>query len=94
MTGNASRSVDASAGGAFLIANTVGYLAGASLRAGAGAPATATLRNGGGGGAILAVLACLASTCDHVVPAAPIVYSGLVHVTIAGAGAELILYGN
>lgn len=97
MTGNASRAYDASAGGAFLAllsATTVGYLAGASLRAGAGALATATLRTGGAGGAIIGVLACLTSTSDHFTPAAPVIYSGQVHVTIAGAGAELILYGN
>lgn len=97
MTGNASRAYDASAGGAFLAllsATAVGFLAGASLRAAAGAAATATLRNGGGGGPIIGVLACGVSTTDHFTPAAPVIYSGQVHVTIAGAGAELILYAN
>lgn len=70
----------------------MGFLAGASLRAAAGAKATATIRNGGPGGDILAVLAAVADTVDHFVPAGSIQYTAAVHVTIAGAGAELIVY--
>ena len=69
----------------------MGYLAGASLRA-AGADATATIRNGGPGGDVIAVLAAVQNTVDHFVPAGAVQYTAAVHVTIAGAGAELIVY--
>jgi len=87
------RSEDASAGGLFLTTGTApGYLAGASLRA-AAADATATLRDGGAGGRIIGVLAAVTKTTDHLTPIGHVSYTGGVHVTIAGAGAEVILYG-
>ena len=87
------RAEDASAGGLFLSTGTApGYMAGASLRADA-ADATATIRNGGPGGDVIAVLAAPAKAADHFVPPGPVFYTAAVHVTIAGAGAELIVYG-
>lgn len=88
----AVRSENASAGGLFLSTGTApGYLAGASLRA-AGADATATIRNGGPGGDILAILAAATKTADHFIPPAAIFYTAAIHVTITGAAAELIVY--
>jgi len=88
------RAEDASAGGLFLSTGTApGYLAGASLRAAGAADATATLRDGGAGGAVIAVLSAAAKGADHFVPMGPVFYTGGVHATIAGAGAELIVYG-
>lgn len=88
----AVRSEDASAGGLFLATGTgPGYLAGASLRA-AAANATATIRDGGPGGAILVVLAAAMNTADHYTPAAPVFYTSAIHVTVTGAGAEVLVY--
>jgi hypothetical protein len=87
------RAEDASAGGLFLSTGTApGYLAGASLRA-AGADATATIRNGGPAGDLIAVLSAAAKNADHFVPMGPIFYTAAVHVTVTGAGAEVIVYG-
>jgi hypothetical protein len=87
------RAANASAGGSFLSTGTApGYLAGASLRA-AAANATATIRDGTAGGAIIAVLAAPANGTDHFAPLGPVFYTGAVHVTVTGAGAEIIVYG-
>lgn len=90
---NPLRATNASAGGSFLsVGSGLGYLAGASLRA-AAANATATIRDGGAGGPIIAILAAPANSADHDYTSSPIVYTGSIHVTIVGAGAELIVYG-
>lgn len=87
------RAINASAGGTFLSTGTApGYLAGASLRA-AAANATATIRETDGAGRILSVLAAPANGADHFVPLGPVFYTGAIHVTVTGAGAEIIVYG-
>lgn len=86
------RSVDASAGGAFLAVETgqSAQLAGATLAAGSGAVATAIIRETDGSGRILCKLAALASDTVHLLH--PVDYTGNVHVTMTGAGAQLNLY--
>ena len=88
------RAVDASAGGLFLVTPGPGFLAGASLRA-TGADATVTLRDGGAGGAVIGLLAAQDGFADHFAAPGLVIYTGGgVHVTVTGAGAEVILFGN
>jgi hypothetical protein len=82
--------VNASAGGTFLVATGRPVMAGARLVAGSGAAATAVIRETDGSGRILCSLAAGQGTADESV--AHVQYTGQVHVTIAGAGATLLLY--
>lgn len=86
-----SRSVDATAGGAFCSV-VQGKFCGARLVAGSNA-AKATIREVDGSGAILAVLsagAALAS--DEFSPFQAVVYSTALHVTITGTSPQLNLF--
>lgn len=86
------QSVDASAGGAFLVVpGNNGLLAGAKLAA-AAADATAVIRENDGSGRILAKLAAKAGEADELRPMGPIHYTTQVHVTMTGAAAQLNLF--
>jgi hypothetical protein len=88
------QSIDASAGGAFLGGGASGLtkgLAGARLVA-AAATALAVIRETNGSGRILATLSAVANTSDDFEPQAPIAFTGNVHVTLTGAGAQLNLF--
>lgn len=88
------QSIDASTTGAYLAGGASGQvkgLAGARLTA-AAANATAIIRETNGSGRVLAALAAAANTADELAPASPIAFAGNVHVTIAGAGAQLNLF--
>ena len=87
------QAIDASTTGAYLSGGPAGLvkgLAGARLAA-AAANATAVIRETNVSGRILASLAAAANTADEFMPACPVAYAGNVHVTIAGAGAQLTL---
>lgn len=86
------QSVDASTTGTYLSGSGTMGLAGARLAAGAGAVATAIIRETDGSGRILAKLACPANESDEFRPLRPVAFSTVVHVTIAGAGAQLNLF--
>lgn len=88
------RSVAANSTAAYLSEGTTGQhkgLAGARLTA-AAAAATAVIRETDGSGRVLATLAAPVNGADELRPIAPISFSGNVHVTIAGAGAQLNLF--
>lgn len=87
------QAVDASAGGAFLGAAGQGtrLLGGARLVA-AAAVATAIIRETDGSGRILAKLSAPINEADDFMPVRPVAYTGMVHVTITGAGAVVNLY--
>lgn len=82
--------VNASAGGAFLTASGRAELSGARLVAGAGADATAVVKETDGSGRVLCQLAALTGMADESV--APVQYTGNVHVAVTGAGAVVLLY--
>jgi len=86
------QTVDVTAGGLFGVCGGQGLLAGARLAAGAGAPATLVLREGGAAGRILASLGAAAGEADELRPWAPLDYTGSVHVTVGGAGAQANLF--
>jgi len=88
------RSVAANSTAAYLAEGTAGQvkgLAGARLTA-AAATATAVIRETDGSGRVLATLSAAATTADEFRPARPVAFVGNVHVTIAGAGAQLNLF--
>ncbi len=81
--------VNASAGGAFLVATGRPVLQAGRLVA-AAADAVATIRETDGSGRTLMKLSAAAGTADESLLSAQ--YAGQVHVTITGAGAVLLLY--
>lgn len=87
------RSIDASAGGAFLggVATQSYRLAGARLVAGADV-ATAIIRETNGAGRTLLKLSAAANTADECLPAEGIDYVGNVHVTLTGTSPQLSLF--
>lgn len=87
------KSVNASAGGAFLggIAGQSYRLTGARLVGGSNA-ATATIREVDGSGRILVVLAAAAGAADDFEPAEGVDYVGNVHVTLTGTAPTLHLF--
>lgn len=87
------KSIDASAGGAFL-AGAAGQsyrLAGARLVAGADV-ATAVIRETNGAGRVLLRLSAPATTADECMPAEGIDFVGNVHVTLTGTAPQLSLF--
>lgn len=84
--------INASAGGAFLtgITGQKMPLSGARLVAGAGAAATAIIRETDGSGRILCSLAAGQGTSDE--SNVEVVFTTNVHVTLTGADAVILLY--
>jgi hypothetical protein len=88
------QSVAANATAAYLSGGSAGLvkgLAGARLTA-AAVTATAIIRETDGSGRVLATMSAAANTADEFMPLRPIAFIGNVHVTIAGAGAQLNLF--
>jgi hypothetical protein len=85
------QAINASTTGTYLVGQGTLGIAGARLVA-AAAAATATIRETDGSGRILAVLSAPVEGADEWGPAAPVAYHGQVHVTVAGAGAQVFLY--
>lgn len=87
------RSIDATAGGAFL-AGAAGQsyrLAGARLVAGSDV-ATAIIRETNGAGRTLLKLSAPANSADECMPAEGIDFAGNVHVTVTGTAPQLSLF--
>lgn len=88
-----AEAIDAVAGGTFgsIDTNANGYLVGAQLLGGAGA-GTAIIREVNGSGKVLAALGAGAGLSAGFHPSRPVRYKGALHVTVAGAPAQLTIY--